>query len=80
MVGEQNCGEEIRSHLKKWGLTTKEVESIESKWTVRLLGLQVDRQLKWIRDGTIEEPGKQRMTKRKNHQKIGWDIYRLMDG
>ena len=71
MVGEQNCAEEMRSHLKKWSLTTKEVESIESKWTVRVLGLQVDRQLKWIRDGTIEEPGEQRMTIRQIHQKIG---------
>ena len=38
---------------------------------MRVLGLQVDRQLKWIRDGTIEEPGEQRMTKRQIHQKIG---------
>ena len=64
MVGEQNCGEEMRSHLKIWGLTTKEAESIESKSTVRVLGLEVDSQLKWIRGGTIEEPGEQRMTKR----------------
>ena len=64
VVGEQNCGEEMRSHLKKWGLTTKEAESIESKSTVRVLGLEVDSQLKWIRGGTIEEPGEQRMTKR----------------
>lgn len=56
----------VIDHLRSWGLESKEPEKLGSSGAVRILGLQVDQDYKWRRDGELPlVPSDDHLTRRK---------------
>lgn len=62
---------EVKSYLSQWGLDAKEPECLNSPDDVRVLGLRVDAQLNWSRDGKANTTVKNPLTRRQVHRLLG---------
>ena len=62
---------EVKSYLSQWGLDAKEPERLNSPDGVRVLGLRVDAQLNWSRDGKANTTVKNPLTRRQVHRLLG---------
>lgn len=65
-----NCYK-VREHLSRWGLEAKEPEKLGSPDGVRVLGLRVDHNLNWVRDGAIPLVKDGPMSRRDVHSFVG---------
>jgi len=61
----------VRDHLQQLGLEAKEPERLGSSEGVRILGLRVDKNLKWSRDGPIPQVKEGQLTRRDVHSFVG---------
>jgi ribonuclease HI/transposase InsO family protein len=61
----------VREHLSLWGLEAKEPEKLGSHDGVRVLGLRVDHNLNWVRDGAVPVAKEGRMSRRDAHSFVG---------
>ena len=64
------CGK-VSQHLIRWGLEAKEPEKLGSPNGVRVLGLRVDPNLNWVRDGDVPSVKESRMSRRDVHSFVG---------
>ena len=60
--------EEIKEHFERWGLKTKPIETLGGKSSIRVLGLKVNSDFSWCRDGKIPEVNESTMTRRDMHR------------
>ena len=60
----------VKRHLERLGLKTKKVEWIGSEEGVRVLGLKVNRELRWNQDSQLPILPTGRLTRRKLHSCI----------
>ena len=63
--------EDVRAHLRKWGLEAKEPQLLGRSEGVRVLGLHIDKELKWSRDLECPRVPEWVMTKRQVHGILG---------
>ena len=63
--------EDVIAHLKLFGLVSKPLERLGSNAGVRVLGLRVDGNLHWTRDGTLPQIEEDRLTRRQLHSRVG---------
>lgn len=71
VTGDRVMAESVRQHFRRFGLITKEAEKLGARAGVRVLGLRVDEQLGWGRDGPIPSLPPGPVTRRKLHSWIG---------
>lgn len=63
------CVEEVKEHFTLWGLNAKPAERLRTE-DIRILGLKVDENLDWTRDGKLPDIPKS-ITRREVHKLVG---------
>ena len=71
IVEEELSADTVVNHLQKYGLTSKPIERIGEESDVRVLGLRVDRNLRWRRDSELREVPQTPITRRQAHSLLG---------
>ena len=71
VMGGQPEAERVRLHLEQFELQAKVAEQLGGTAEVRALGLRVDRQLAWRRDGELPTKPSNGMTRRALHSWVG---------
>ena len=61
----------VKDHLNRFGLESKDPERLGFEEAVRVLGLKVNKNYVWSRDGNLLDVPLNRMTRRQAHRLVG---------
>lgn len=65
------AAEQVKEHLRMWGLESKAPERLGAKMDVRVLGVRVDKHLQWSRDKRLPEVVNRSFSRRQVHSILG---------
>jgi transposase InsO family protein len=71
VAGDGRKVSQVRGHLQKFGLQSKDAEQLGCKEGVRVLGLRVSQQFTWSRDSSLPRLSTQVLTRRELHGWVG---------
>lgn len=71
VVENEHSADVVVSHLQKYGLKCKPIERLGMEDGVRVLGVRVDNNFRWKRDGKLPEIPEKKITRRETHSILG---------